>query len=385
MTNPLSTSSYSKNADKMVLTRDDVDRLLQDDSSESRSNILEKVASHYNEKSLTEREQEIAEHIFRLLMRDMSLRVRKTLSERVKDNAEIPRDIVLHLAQDVESVAQPVLAVSKVLSDADLVSIVEATRDMGKLLAISQRESVSPRVSGALVETNYTPVVTSLLSNEGAEISEQSLSKIASDFAHEGDVMHALVQHPNLPITVVERLISKASDAVAAELKEKYNISADQVTEGANKVREEFMLRMLEGDLNPQEIQGLVARMHADETLTPSVLMTGLCRGQLLFFTVGLATIAGIPIDNAVQLIADRGEHGFNGIYRKSELPESMMDAVRLLLRAVQALEADPAPVGSRLYANRLVERVLADAGDQNIEYLPYFIALIRQQGVPRK
>jgi hypothetical protein len=56
-----------------------------------------------------------------------------------------------------------------------------------------------------------------------------------------------------------------------------------------------------------------------------------------------------------------------------------MFDAIRLLLRAVQDLEGDKAIPGSMHYANRLVERVLASAGDQKIEYLPYFIALIRQ------
>jgi hypothetical protein len=80
-----------------------------------------------------------------------------------------------------------------------------------------------------------------------------------------------------------------------------------------------------------------------------------------------------------MRLIADRGSHGFLGIYEKSGLPPSMFDAIRLLLRAVQELEHDSAIPGSMLYANRLVERVVNSAGDQHIEYLPYFIALIRQ------
>ena len=154
----------------ITLTRDDVERLLHNDSPASRSVILDKVASHYNAKDLTAREQEVAEEIFRLLMRDISLQVRETLAEQLQHNAEIPRDIVLHLAADVESVAVPVLKASKVLSDADLVSLVEASRDIGKLLAISEREKVSSRVSAALVDTHYNQVVTTLLgSRRGAE------------------------------------------------------------------------------------------------------------------------------------------------------------------------------------------------------------------------
>ncbi len=363
----------------MMLSREDVERLLHDDSPESRGHILEKVANQYNAKQLTRSEQDIAEHIFRLLMRDLSTRVRQTLSERIKDNDGIPRDIVLHLAQDVEPVAVPVLEASQVLSDADLVSIVEASHDMEKLVAISRRNSVSPRVSDALVETNYTQVLTSLLGNKGAELSSQGLTRIATDFADNSDITQALIDHPNLPVTVVERVISKASAAVAAQLKDKYNLSEQEVGEGSAKVRDEYMLRLIDGDLSDPEIAELVEQMEADGSLTPSVLMTSLCRGQLSFFTISLAALAKLSVTNTRKLLADRGSHGFEGIYRKSGLPDSMIHAVRLVLRAVQDLDGNDAIPGSMLYANRLVERIVETAGDQNIEHLPYFIAIIRR------
>ena len=362
-----------------MLSSDDVERLLHDDSPDSRSHILEKVAFEYNAQNLSAREGEIAEHIFRLLMRDLSVKVRETLAERMKQNDTVPRDIVLHLAADVESVATPILASSHLLSDADLVTIVEQTHDMGKLLAISRRETVSPRVSGALVDTHYEQVVSALLDNAAAEISVQHLTRIAQDYAENSAIIQSLSEHPNLPISVVEHLIGVASEAVATELKEKYQLSDASARQSAVALRDSFMLRLLEGDLTPAEMEELVVQMQADGSLTPSILMTTLCRGQLLFFTLALAHIAGIPLTNATTLIADRGEHGFTGIYRKSELPESMIDAVRIVVRAVHDLIGNEAIPGSMLYANRLVERVLFEAGDQNIEYLPYFIALIRQ------
>lgn len=368
----------------MMLSRDDVDRLLRDDSPDSRSTILEKVAGHYNGHTLTEREQEIAEHIFRLLMRDLSIRVRQTLSERMKDNESVPRDIVLHLANDVESVAVPVLRDSKVLSDADLVNIVETSHDLDKLLAITERETVSERVSGALVETQYAQVVTSLLGNEGAEITTNDLGKIASEMGDNDEVAKALAQVPNLPLAVVERLITRASEAVASELKEKYNVSDDILKEDSARAREVLMLRLLEGDLDEQEMASLVTQMWENKTLSPSIMMTALCKGQNLFFTMALAKMAKVPLSNAAKLVNDRGVHGFAGIYQKSGLPETMMDAMRIIVRAVQDMEGDAAPKGSILYANRLTERVLEQVGDQDIEYIPYFLALIRQNSIRR-
>jgi uncharacterized protein (DUF2336 family) len=126
--NPNSTSTASASMD-VILTPMDVERLLHDDSPDSRASVLEKIALNYNQEHFRGRERDIAEQVFRLLMKDVALRVRETLAERIKDNVNIPRDIVLHLANDVESVANPVLIHSKVLSDADLVRIQHGARD----------------------------------------------------------------------------------------------------------------------------------------------------------------------------------------------------------------------------------------------------------------
>ncbi|MES2984459.1 MAG: DUF2336 domain-containing protein [Pseudomonadota bacterium] len=363
----------------VILTPIDVQNLLHDDSSDSRAAVLDKISVHYNDDKFAGRERDIAEQIFRMLMKDVALRVRETLADRIKDNPAVPRDIVLSLANDVDTVALPVLVRSTVLSDADLVNIVEKSHDMGKLLAISKRETVSTRVSDALVETRYAQVMTSLLTNEGATISDRSLEKIAEDFQHDAGVIESLMQQPKLPIAVVERIIGQASEAVAAELRSKYKLNESDAKHDSGAAREHFMLRLLEGHLSAEDTRVLVAQMAVEDRLTPSIVMTALCRGQLLFFTCALAQFSGIPLVNAMRLVADRGELGFHGIYQKSGLPESMQDAIRLLLRAVQDMEGDSSIPGSMLYANRLAERVIMAGEHHQVEYLPYFIALIRQ------
>ena len=374
-----SSTSPLLSQDAGILSATDVERLLRDDSPDSRSAVLEKISANYNAEHFKTREREVAEQVFRLLMKDMSLKVREVLAERLKDNINVPRDIVLHLASDVEAVARPVLIHSKVLSDADLVSIVEQSKEVGKLIAISQRETVSARVSDALIETRYSQVMTSLLTNQGAIISDRSLERIAEDFRDDAGVITALSKKSGLPLTVVERIISQTSTAVAEDLRARYRLDEEEVKKDTAYTREDFMVRLLSPEISQEEIEALVTQMAQEERLTPSIVMTSLCRGQTLFFGVALAHFSGISTTNALRLIADRGAHGFNGLYLKSGLPESMIDAVRLVLRAVQDLEGDSAIPGSALYANRLAERVVLTAGEQPIEYLPYFIALIRQ------
>jgi uncharacterized protein (DUF2336 family) len=369
-----------KSADAITLTQHDVDELMRSDSPDARITVLEKVSEGYNAAVFAAREQEIAEHIFRLLMKDAALRVREILADRVQHNAVVPHDIVRHLAEDTPSVSLPILEHSKVLSDADLVHIVENSRELSKLHAIAGREEVSGRVSDALVETNYPQVVSTLLNNDTAEISERTLGRIVSDFNREAAVMDAMVSRSGLPIAVVEHIISRASDEVAAQLKEKYDISAEEAARDSAGTREQATLQLLATHPSHEEIEQLAAQMVAESRLTPSIAMTALCRGYLQFFYAAMGQLANVKTSNVKTLLADKGGLGFNALYTRSGLPESMSSAVRVLVQVGQTLEAEGVKPGSGAYANNAVERLMAIAQEDTIENLPYLMALIRQQ-----
>lgn len=375
----MSPASPSPDESVPVLTQLDVDRLLADPSADSRMHVLNRVYHHYEEEAFGEREHAVAEQIFRLLMKDVVIAVREALSQHIQHNPNIPRDIALYVSQDIESVAVPMLTHSPVLSDSDLVAIIEANSDLSKLLAITKREALSHRVSEALVEVKHPDVVESLVRNEKADISDQTYSKILEHFRGEQPVMQAMVDRAHIPLQIVQRLVHETSAAVAAQLKHKYKLSDDQLKKDTSETQEDVLLYLLANRVSEQEMHVLVTQMHVDHRLTPTLVMKGLCRGQLNFFTTALACLAGIPVENASRLLSDKGNLGFDGLYAKAGLPESMHAASYLVFQSVRELAEDDVVPGSRLYANRLAEHVLQSVGQENILQMPHFIALIRQ------
>ena len=149
--------------------------------------------------------------ILETLMRDTSLRVRRTLADVIKHMFNVPHEIVHDLATDADRrVAAPVLRHSPVLTDDDLVDIVRSGAPDWSHQAIAARDSVSERVSDALVEAGATPTVTRLLKNKSADIGEPALENIV-DRAPEVEVWHEpLVERPALP----RRLARKVSGFV---------------------------------------------------------------------------------------------------------------------------------------------------------------------------
>lgn len=367
---------------QLVLSAADVQRLLTDTSAAPRIEMTHKIGTAYNGKAsapLGAREIVIAEQIFRLLVRDTELAVRSSLANYVKDSKTIPHDIVIKMARDVEEVALPILQFSEVLTDDDLMDLISAKDEVSRYLAVSRRRVVSDRISDLLIEKNHAEVISSLVSNAGAIISEPAFERIIHDHKGNEAMMQAVSQRSYLPVATVEKLISVVSSALADTLKQKYRSPDVVIDREVEKTRENETLHLIRHTHSEGEIEKLVRQLHAAGRLTPSIILSALCQGDFSFFENSLAHLSNIPVANARKLITDRGELGFRAIYNKSGLPEAMFPAVKLLLKIVRELDSEGEKKGGSRYANRIVERILHHAEDAPMDNLSYIIALVRR------
>ncbi len=87
---------------KVGLTEADLERLMCDPSPEVRAGTVGKIASHFGSGEFSDSERRLAEEIFRILARDVEVRVREALSVHLKECPQIPHDIALSLAKDVD-------------------------------------------------------------------------------------------------------------------------------------------------------------------------------------------------------------------------------------------------------------------------------------------
>ncbi len=180
---------------RKTLTKEDVSKLLTDPSGANRAQTAAKIAADFGQATRTESERAMAEEIFRIMVKDAEVRVREALAQALEGNPALPRDVAMSLAKDVDSVALPVSQVSEVPSDEDLIEIVRRLGPV-KPVAVAGRSTVSEAVSSALVETGNEDVVTTLVANTGAEISEKSLHKVVEDFGDTEAVQDAMVHRP---------------------------------------------------------------------------------------------------------------------------------------------------------------------------------------------
>lgn len=351
-----------------TLTADDVKKLMADKSGEARAETAAKIAGDFGEGGLSESERKLAEDIFRVMVRDAEVRVREALAQNLKENANVPHDVALSLAKDVDSVALPVLQFSEVLSDEDLIDLVRTSGDTAKQVAIAQRATVSEEVSDALVETKNEDVVSSLVSNEGADISEGSLQKVVDDLGESEAVQAAMVTRPKLPVTVTERLVTMVSEHLKDQLVANQELPSDMATDLILQSRERATVTLsTESDENDVEV--LVKQLHEHERLTPSIVVRALCMGDMRFFEAALARLTGLPVINVRQLVHDSGPLGLKALFEKSGLPETHWPAVRAAVDVAKETDYDGLENDRERYSRRMIERILTQYGDLGVEF----------------
>ncbi|MCC7260546.1 MAG: DUF2336 domain-containing protein, partial [Alphaproteobacteria bacterium] len=287
----------------------------------------------------------------------------------------LPHDLALKLAKDVADVSVPMLESSSVLTERDLIDIVESSAEMVCRLAIAKREDVTEDVSQALVNTHEETVVNALVANQKAQISTAAIAQVVEEYSARDSVMVGLINRGGLPLTVAERMVSLVSDALKKDLVKRYKVSPYVLEDAVESTREWTTLGLMDprASLNIAE---LVENLNTQKKLTPSLIIRSLCMGNLKFFEAAMAKRANIPAENARRLIMDKGHLGFRAMYKAAGMPPGVVDAVKTVVNLAYE-ETDNATRWPDDYPNRMIERILAGGHDQTVDNMPYLMAII--------
>lgn len=364
------------------LTDNDVSRLLDDPSVDNRSRTAERVARQFEVGALTDAERLIAEDIFRLMMKDAEVRVREALSRHLKECPHVPHDVAVTLARDVDAVALPILSSSEVLTDEDLVAIVRSS-GAAKQIAVAGRSTVSGVVSEALVDTADERVVSRLVGNQRAEIPDAALERVVEQFGHSDAVQIGLAARASLPITIVERLVAKASESLRQQLLARTSAPESLAVDLLLQARERAVVGLLGDNVGDDDVEALVRHLDDNRRLTPSIIVRALCLGDLAFFEAALARLARVSLMNARTLVYDAGPLGLRALFDKAGLPTGLFPATRAAVDVAREIQLDGEPHDRERRSRKIVERILTQYGDLGVDFeapdLEYLLSRMSQ------
>jgi uncharacterized protein (DUF2336 family) len=278
--------------------------LAKEPSSDRRRELLREVTDVFFVEKIQSPQQTAAfDHILQTLTAKMEAAVRIELAERFATSDNAPKGLIRMLAMDAPSVARPVLEQSKVLSEQDLLDVVQS-RGQAHLRAVSSRTDLSERVTDAIVETADDDTLYVLARNDTAVLSRASHEVLVDRAAQNPNLQEAVVDRESLP----PDLLNEMYFVVEARLREKIlsrNTSLDpQVLEEAlqsSRKRLASQTGVLPADYVEAEayIQGLLER----GALGPDVLVKMLRSGERTRFILALSQSTGVDFITARRVI----------------------------------------------------------------------------------
>src|SRR3546814_5670663 len=147
------------------------------------------------------------------------------ISDWSSDVCSSDLDIVLTLARDVDEVAEPVLLYSTVFTDAELAELVLSGSPKRQTL-IAGRAQLGPEASGAIASTADRASVLVLVANEGAIIRPDILETILVRYPTDESVLDPMARRSDLPLRLVERIVTRVSEHLRDHLVARYKIDA---------------------------------------------------------------------------------------------------------------------------------------------------------------
>ena len=267
------------NTESTILSKADIEKLVENPSPEYLIEISGKIAKCYSEYALNQEQMSIADDIFRMLVGNIDNRIRKAVATHLQEEDTAPHDIIVSLANDKEDdIATPVIEKSRVLTDTDLIEIIDKNPEHEQRhMAITNRHEISDLVSNRITDTGNERVVSNLLMNPGAHISDGTMSRISYEF--------------------------KNSDKI-------------------------------KGSIDARSVLAMANLTKAD-----SDKINALCCTSITIFEEMLAKMSDVPEINT-NIISRKGDNaGLQFLLKKANVPQNMFDSIKLIFTIL--LEAE--------------------------------------------
>lgn len=355
------------------LTESDIRRLIKSDAEDERAAAAHKLCRSIDRMALDDADRAAAQKILSVLANDAAELVRRALAVTLKASDLMPREVARRLVADVDSVALPIITCSPAFTDDDLIEIVRAGSAV-RQNAVASRDRVPRDVATVLAAEGCRSAVRALAANDNADLSEDALGVVIDRFGQASEIISAIAYRQVLPLSVTERLVALASDAVREHLVTRHSVAPETAIQFAQFTRERVTIDLVDQARVSNDLPAFVAGLNARKVLNASLLLRALARGQMALFEHALAELTGTPHHRAWLMVHDAGPLGLKAIYDRAGLPPRLFQAFRAGVDTWRALQAEGGDVASEAFRQRMLERFLSQRPNASRDDLSYLM-----------
>jgi uncharacterized protein (DUF2336 family) len=318
-----------------------------------------------------------AEGAMLILLDDPSPLVRRSLADALAASPSAPPAIVLALADDQPQIAAPVLALSPLFIDADLVDAV-ATGGGAAQAAIASRAGLPRSVAAAIAEVGTAESCLLLLENSDADIAPFSVDRVVERHGHLAAIRELLLGRDDLPAATRLTLVAKLSETLAGFVVEREWLDADRAHRIAREACEKATIT-LAAETPTTQVRPLIRHLRVTGQLTAGLILRALLSGNVALFEEALAELADLPVARVSDFVHDHSSAGLRALFDKAGLPPSSYPAFKEAIEAMREGGFMGEPGGAARLKRRMIERVLTRCEDEAPDELAPLLTLLRR------
>jgi uncharacterized protein (DUF2336 family) len=318
-----------------------------------------------------------AEGAMLMLLDDASPLVRRSLADALAASPSAPPAVVLALAADQPQIAAPVLALSPLLVDADLVDAV-ATGDGDVQVAIASRAGLPSPVAAAIAEVGTAESCLVLAENAEAEIAAFSVDRMVERFGHLAAIREALLAREDIVPATRLTLVAKVSETLADFVAGRQWLDVDHAQRIVREACEKATVT-LAAETPSTQLRPLIHHLRMGGQLTAGLILRALLSGNVVLFEEALAELTDMPVERVSNLVHDSGNAGLRALFDQARLPPSTYPAFKEAIEAMREGGLIIEPGGAARLKRRTIERVLTRCENEDIGDLAPLLTLLRR------
>ncbi len=280
-------------------------QLAADPQTARRGDIYLAVATLYQSQAirLSERERRLMREILLRLSSDVEMAIRISLAERLAEDDQAPSELILLLADDRIEVARPVLLRSRILTDEDLLTLLDHLGEE-HLVACAERSHIGERVCASLAQNQSQSVLVALVRNATAQINPQTFETLIEKSKEIAALQGPLAHRADLPASLALRMCDWVSDTLRAHIRLSYpqiSAAAEQKLDAATRFVQSPAPSVTPGGSK------LVDKLAGAGQLKAGFLLRVLHQGQLDLFDIAFARLLGLEPEQVSQILHRSG------------------------------------------------------------------------------
>lgn len=306
----------------------------QDTTEMGRFRLANAVAQFFDEKKLSKAEQALTSEIMLNLIRQAEIDLREALAERLSILSNVPSDVIVYLANDIISVARPILQRSPVLNDVDLIYII-ASKGEDYWDSIAKREKMGAIVADRLIDTGNPKTILNLIDNQRVVLQKNCLKKLIKVSLKSEDLQAPLLRRPEIDGDLAVGLYTCASKYLRKEIAERFNLPPAVIESSLEFLVEELSHEAKGSQQVTPEMVALAGRFGERDEISPDLMIKTLRRGQISFFIALFATKIRFTPEVVMKLIKKDGGKPFALACRSVGMMKSEFASIFLLSRGI--------------------------------------------------